>query len=79
MLLLEGLKRRVKQSSEQATTQGQAHLQFAQNPPSNQKLQKSLPFLPPAWQHSANLKRLINRQIINKTQLPTTAHKQCGV
>ncbi len=79
MILIEGLKRRVKQSLEQAYTQGQAHLQFAQNPPSNQKLQKSLPFLPPAWIHSANLKRLIDRQIINKTQLPTTAHKQCGV
>ena len=79
MILIEGLKRRVKQSLEQATTQGQAHLQFAQNPPSNQKLQKSLPFLPPAWQHSANLKRLINRRLINKTQLPTSGHTPLGV
>lgn len=29
---------------EQATAQGQAHLRFAQNPPADQKPQKSLPF-----------------------------------
>lgn len=46
---------------EQATAQGQAHLQFAQSPPADQKLQKSLPFLPPTWIHSATLKRLIKR------------------
>ena len=44
VILTEGLTKRVKQTSEQATTQGQLHLQFVQNPPSNQKLQKSLPF-----------------------------------
>lgn len=79
MILAEGLKRQVKQSSVQATVQGQAHLQFTQSQPSNQKLQKSLPFLPPAWQHSTNLKRLINRRLINKTQLPTSGHKTCRV
>jgi len=41
---------------EQATAQGQAHLRFAQNPPADQKPQKSLPFLPPTWIHSCNLK-----------------------
>jgi hypothetical protein len=49
MILIEGFKRRVKQSLEQAYTQGQAHLQFAQKPPTNQKLQKSLPFSNRTW------------------------------
>jgi hypothetical protein len=41
---------------EQAYPQGQAHLQFAQTPPANQKLQKTLPFFPPTRIHFSNLK-----------------------
>lgn len=79
MILIEGLKRRVKQNSEQAYTQGQAHLQFAQNPPENQKLQKSLPFSNRTWRHCATLKHLIIRRLKNKTQLLTSGHTPLGV
>ena len=55
--------KKLTEKFEQATAQGQAHLQFAQSPPADQKLQKSLPFLPPAWIHSATLKHLIKRRL----------------
>ena len=42
-----GLTKQRLRSEYQATTQRQAHLQFARKPRTNQKLQKSLPFLPP--------------------------------
>jgi len=54
---------------EQASAQVQAHLQFAQSPPSNQKLQKSLPFYNRTWQVYCTLKVLKNRRLKNKTQL----------
>jgi len=50
LLIYKGIKKTSKAKVIAANAQGQAHLQFAQNPPSNQKLQKSLPFSRRSWQ-----------------------------
>lgn len=78
LLIYKGIKKTSKAKVIAANAQGQAHLQFAQSQPANLKLQKSLPFLPPALIHSATLKGLKDRQIQNKAQHTTRAHTPLG-
>jgi hypothetical protein len=57
----------------------QAHLQFAQKPPKNPKLQKSLSFLPPEMKHSETVNRLIIKRLQNINPVPASAHIKCGL
>ena len=60
----------------QAIAQSQAHLQFTQEPPTGQKLQKSLPFFPPAWIHFSNLKGF-KPPILKKLKPQTAFVRRC--